>query len=87
MHTFGTEMMPVHKIEKITNISDIISYYQAKNSHEFLRLPQMKGLYVQYHLMLRDLLRPVNWGRINGRPVIVDYGFTRSVKKKYYSLF
>ena len=34
-----------------------------------------------------DLKRVSSWGIIDGRPTIIDYGFTREVREKYYSFF
>lgn len=47
-------------------------------------LKQIKSISQNYNLLLSDLNRQSSWGVINGRPVIIDYGFTREVKEKYY---
>ena len=36
---------------------------------------------------ITDLCRPVNWGILHDRPVIIDYGFTGRIRRKYYSVF
>ncbi len=82
---FGYLIM--ERAEKISKISEVWTYYKVKSNKQLFRLEGLKGISSTYHLMLPDLCRPANWGRIRGRPVIIDYGFTQNVRKKYYSLF
>jgi hypothetical protein len=42
-------------------------------------------LATSYEVSLYDLTRPANWGMYNGKPVVIDIGFTDSVRKTYYS--
>lgn len=81
------ELLIMEKAEKIRSIADVWDYFHVKSSSEFYQLKELKEISSKYSLILPDLRRPANWGRINGRPVIIDYGFTQKVRKKYYSLF
>jgi Uri superfamily endonuclease len=85
----GFGLLVAEKAEKIKSISVVWYHFDVKNNSELYRLKILQEAAYKYGLLLRDLGRPVNWGQINGRPVIVDYGFTREVRKKYYmpSLF
>ena len=81
------QLLIMEKAEKVENISEVWNYFNVKSNNGFYQLKELKDISAKHHLILKDLSRPVNWGTINGRPVIIDYGFTRKVKKKYYSLF
>jgi len=80
-------MLIMEKADRIINISDVWKYFNVKSNRELFQLDNLKDISSKYDLLLPDLCRPVNWGKINERVVIIDYGFTRSVKKKYYSAF
>ena len=47
----------------------------------------MQRLKNKYKLLLGDFEKASSWGIIKGRPVIIDYGFTRYVERKYYRRF
>lgn len=66
----------------ITDISYVWNYYNVRNNRELFQ--KIGYISSKYNLMLHDLGRAVNWGQIDGRPVIIDYGFTRQVSRRYY---
>lgn len=80
-------LLVMEKAEPINSFSKVLLYYKVKNIREFLLLKELQNIFTHYHLLQGDLCRPVNWGIVNNRPVIIDYGFTISVKRKYYSPF
>lgn len=80
------ELLIMEKAEKIENIAEVLRYFHVDTTRELFQVQSLKMFARNYHLLLQDLRRPANWGKIHGRPVVVDYGFTRKVKKKYYSL-
>ena len=51
---------------------------------EFFNLPELKKLKSNYNLLLNDLNKKSSWGIIDGKPVIIDYGFTKRIKERYY---
>lgn len=69
---------------KINDMTVVWEYFNVSGNKEMYELQEMKEIAEKYDLILKDLGRPQNWGRIGSRPVIVDYGFTRSVSRKYY---
>lgn len=81
------ELLIMEKANPIDRISVVWKYFDVKSNWELFQLETFKTIASHYSLILQDLRRPENWGIIDGRPVIVDYGFTRRVRKKYYSLF
>lgn len=80
-------LLIMEKADKIQSFSDIFKYYKVRNFRELFQLEQIKGNLSRHNLISKDLTRSSNWGIVNNRPVIVDYGFTYSVKRKYYSPF
>jgi hypothetical protein len=44
----------------------------------------VRSTLARHSLIFPDLCRAQNWGVVNGRPVIIDYGFTTSVNRRYY---
>ncbi|MDF2941747.1 MAG: hypothetical protein K0S01_605 [Herbinix sp.] len=77
----------MEKAEKINYISDVWKYYHVRNNRELFRLNEFRNLTSKYGLLLPDLCRPYSWGLIGGRPTIIDFGFTKEVRRRYYSLF
>lgn len=77
----------MEKAEKIRNITEIWRYYEVRNNRGLFHREEFALLAKEYNLLWADLCRPINWGIVHGRPVIIDYGFTKEVKRKYYSFF
>ncbi|NLL78018.1 MAG: hypothetical protein GX235_12380 [Clostridiales bacterium] len=68
----------------ITNFAFVRSYYRVKSNRELFRLNNLSYIPHKYNLLVSDLCRPVNWGVRENRPVIIDYGFTGRIRRKYY---
>ncbi|WP_300381641.1 hypothetical protein [Clostridium sp.] len=75
----------MQKADKINNFSYVSDYFKVRNIAEVLRLKEFQDIYYKYNLLLNDLRTINNWGIINGRPVIIDYGFTKEIRERYYS--
>jgi hypothetical protein len=80
----GYRLLIMEKAEKVRDISFVWKYFNVKNNKELFQLEEFQDISSTHHLLLRDFGRHVNWGKINGRPVIIDYGFTKEVFKKYF---
>lgn len=74
----------MEKADKIYNISEVFKYFNVSGKRGLYQLNEMQNIKINYNLVLADFNRKSNWGIINGRPVIIDYGFTREVSQKYY---
>lgn len=72
------------RAEHIEDISLIWDYFQVGSNEELVQVSRLRDLSDKYNLMIWDLSRAVNWGEINGSPKIIDYGFTRQVRIRYY---
>lgn len=74
----------MRKAKKIRDIRLVWNYFNAGNKREFYESLHMQRIKNKYKLLLGDFEKTSSWGIINGRPVIIDYGFTRYVERKYY---
>lgn len=77
----------MEKAEKINHMLVVWNHFNVRNNREMVQLPVFRELYLKHELLFADLYRPTNWGLVEGRPVIVDYGYTKDIKRQYYSLF
>lgn len=72
------------RTDSVRNISLIWKYFHVRSNDELFELYIIREISDRYDLLIRDLGRAANWGLISGRPVIVDYGFTRDVRRNFY---
>ena len=77
-------LLIMQKADKIYNISYVLKYFNVTSKRELLNSKELQNIKRNYNLVLSDFDRESSWGMINGRPVIIDYGFTREVKERYY---
>ena len=81
------DFLIMKKADKIENISYVLNYFHVSNTKELFELVEFKNIISKNNLLPADLRRHANWGIINNRPVIIDYGFTKEIRRKYYSTF
>jgi SAM-dependent MidA family methyltransferase len=74
----------MEKAEKIRDMSFVWNYFNVENNSQFKEKPELKEISCKYSLLLYDLNRHVNWGKKDGKPVIIDYGYTKNVKRRFY---
>jgi len=72
------------KAERIKDISQVWKYFHVNSNKELYQVNEIRDLSEKYNLLIWDFGRAVNWGQINGRPMIIDFGFTRQVRRRYY---
>ena len=77
-------LLVMQKADKINNILYVWNYFNATSKRELFNAKELQNIKINYNLLLGDLARKSSWGIIDGRPVIIDYGFTREVKERYY---
>ncbi|MCE5221674.1 MAG: hypothetical protein LLF98_10535 [Clostridium sp.] len=78
------KLLIMQKAYKINNISYVWKYFNVKSKRELLNSKELQNIKRNYNLLLDDISRRSSWGIINGRPMIIDYGFTREVMERYY---
>jgi hypothetical protein len=77
-------LLIMQKGNKISDISYVFKYFNVTSKKELIKTKELQNIKRNYKLVLVDLGKKSSWGIVNGRPVIIDYGFTREVKEKYY---
>lgn len=78
-------MLIMKKAKRVKDISIIWNYFNVGNKDEFYQNITMQNIKNKYNLLLGDFEKASSWGIINGRPVIIDYGFTEYVERNYYN--
>ena len=78
------EYVVMKKARKVKRIEEVWKYFNVSNKMEFYNVGEIERLRNKYNLILADINRVSSWGIINGNLVIIDYGFTQAVKRKYY---
>ena len=78
------ELLIMQKADNIYNISYVWKYFNVTSKRQLFKSKELQNIKRRYDLLLGDFARRSSWGMINGRPVIIDYGFTREVKERYY---
>lgn len=80
----GSTMLIMEKAEKIRSISFVWEYFKVRSNSQLYKVEELKEICNKCNLEIRDFGRSANWGKINGKPIIIDYGFTHEVYRKYY---
>ena len=80
------ELLIMEKAEKIKSFSEVWDYYKVKNNRELFQIEDLRNMIQNNGLLTVDLQRHTSWGIIKGKPVLIDYGFTREVRR-YYNIF
>ena len=78
------KLLIMQKADKINNISYVFKYFNVRSKRDLFNLKELQTIKENYNLLLNDFGRESSWGMINGIPVIIDYGFTREVRDRYY---
>jgi len=80
-------MLIMEKADRIRSISEVWRYYKVRNNWELFQRKEFRDIIIKHKLQRADLCRASSWGMVKGKIVIIDYGFTKEVRNRYYSLF
>ncbi len=83
----GFELLIMEKADNLMFLSEVLHHFNVGSFRELFSLKEFKHITRELGLLEADLRRAKNWGKINGRPVIIDYGFTMRVRNYYYFPF
>lgn len=75
----------MEKADQVESITYVWDYFRVRNNDELYRYYALKEMILKYNLLPKDFGKESTWGKLNGRPVIIDYGFTYQVSKRFYS--
>ena len=78
------EFLIMEKADRVYYISDVLEYFKVESKKQLVNLKELQEIKRKYNLLFGDLKKKSSWGMINGKPVIIDYGFTREVHDRYY---
>ncbi len=81
--TEDSSVLFMEKAEKIGSHKKLMQDIH-KWSKKYPYNSEIAKLQDNYGLVGGDLARTSSWGIIKGKPVLVDYGFSSEVRKKYY---
>ncbi len=73
----------MEKATPIRSFAEVWRYYEVRNHVQLFSLDKFQDLSKKYDLLNADLRRRSSWGLVNGKPVIIDFGFTRAVRNFY----
>lgn len=76
----------MQKADKIRNIDTVCKFYNVKSVKSLIMLDQLINDINDNNLSKNDLIRHSSWGFINDVPLIIDYGLTHNIYKKYYGI-
>lgn len=76
----------MQKAKRIKQINTVYHYYKVRNMNSLLGINNLKEDIMKNNLSKGDLIRASSWGIIDGVPVLIDYGLTRNIYKKYYGI-
>lgn len=74
------------KAVQIKNIYTVYKYYNVRNIKSLATLDHFYDDIKKNKLSSADISRPSSWGFVDNVPVIIDYGLTRDIFKKFYGL-
>ena len=81
------DLLIMEKADSLLLFSDVLRYFKVNSYRELFQLKEFRYMTKELGLLEADLRRTRNWGKISGRPVIIDYGFTIRVRNNYYFPF
>jgi hypothetical protein len=77
-------LLIMEKAKRIYDISVVWKYFHVRSNRELYHLSELQDICKKYNLEIKDFGRAVNWGQIDGKIIIIDYGFTQQVRKRFY---
>jgi hypothetical protein len=73
----GYRMLVMQAAKTLNDIKPVLNYFNVKATEELYYAPELVGLARKHHLVMREFFVSRNWGLINDKPVIIDYGFIK----------
>lgn len=77
-------LLVMARAKRIRKMRTVYSYYKVNNINSLLKVNNLHADLKNNDLGTGDLRRASSWGFINGTPVIIDYGLTHNLFRKYY---
>jgi len=74
----------MEKAEPAQRMRIVWEHFGVRSNRELYQMRAIRDILSKYSLKAADFGRASNWGIIDNTPVIIDYGFTYTVFKRYY---
>lgn len=82
--SYDFKYLVMRKARRISSDMYIFKFFNVKNIQEFIKLKEIRSIRDRYNLLWGDLLKASSWGDIDGKVVLIDYGFTTKIRDIYY---
>ncbi len=73
----GYGMLVMQAAQPLHDIQPVLDYFHVKTRNDLSEVPELVDLVKKHHLVMREFIGFRNWGLMDGRPVIIDYGFVK----------
>ncbi len=77
-------LLIMERAHRVKEMKEVWKYFHVHSNSELARVTEIRRICEKYNLLFADLRRTSSWGWVNDKMVIIDYGFTGSVRRKYY---
>ena len=81
----GHKMLAMQAAKPLHQIKPVLDYFNVETRKGLYYVPELADLVKTHHLVMREFLVSRNWGLINNKPVIIDYGFAK--RRRRFRLF
>lgn len=78
------EILLMEKAKPLEDINTLLEYFHACCKKQLVYVDPIRYLSYRYKLIPADLCKPGSWGETEDGLVLIDYGFTTWVSKKFY---
>lgn len=73
----GYQLLVMQAAMPLRDMQPVLDYFHVVTKGDLATVPELVGLVKKHHTLMKEFLVARNWGLINNRPVIIDYGFVR----------
>ena len=74
----------MEKANLFNSQDEFLRYFNIGDKKEISNNKLIKAIHDKYNLVWADLYKFTSWGKIKNRYVLIDYGYTLEVCRKYY---
>ena len=74
-------LLVMQAAQPLHDLQPVLDYFHLAKRSDLAAVPELVVLSRKHHLAMKEFLVSRNWGLINNRPVIIDYGFVRQHRR------
>jgi len=76
------DLLVMQTAKALEDITPVLNHFHVKDIKELAQVPELVEFAEQHNLVLREFVASRNWGLINGKPVIIDYGYVKRRRQR-----